>query len=85
MGKVYCISINAFSSFIEKLKYSIINLKGVLSEIIRKIETFVRTLFTKQEQLYLDLFLLIYYALGKSAIDVCLLSRNQIKGVLIFK
>lgn len=36
-------------------------------------------LLSKKEQLYLDLFLFSYYAGGMSAIDVCLLTRNQIK------
>lgn len=51
--------------------------------MIHQIESFDRTLLTKKEQLYLDLFLFSYYAGGMSAIDVCLLTRNQIKGDII--
>lgn len=46
---------------------------------MQQIKSFDRTLLTKKEQLYLDLFLFSYYAGGMSAIDVCLLARNQIK------
>lgn len=50
---------------------------------MRQIEEFDRNLFTKKEQLYLDLFLFSYYAGGMSAIDVCLLTHNQIKDDMI--
>ena len=42
-----------------------------------------RSELSSKEQLYLDLFLFSYYAGGMSAIDVCLLTRNQIKDDLI--
>ncbi len=51
--------------------------------MIHQIETFDRTLLTKKERLYLDLFLFSYYAGGMSAIDVCLLTCNQIEGDMI--
>lgn len=80
---VYNVNLNAFSSFTEKLKHRITTPKGVSPEVMQQIESFDRTLLTKKEQLYLDLFLFSYYAGGMSAIDVCLLTRNQIKGDLI--
>lgn len=46
---------------------------------MQQIESFDRMLLTKKEQFYLDLFLFSYYAGGMSAIDVCLLTRDQIK------
>lgn len=80
---VYNINLNAFGSFKEKLKHRISTPKGVSPEVIQQIESFDRTLLTKKERLYLDLFLFSYYAGGMSAIDVCLLTRNQIKGDMI--
>lgn len=80
---VYNVNLNAFGSFKEKLKHRITTPKGVSLEAMQQIESFDRTLLTKKEQLYLDLFLFSYYAGGMSAIDVCLLTRNQIKGDMI--
>ena len=76
---IYNINLNAFGSFKENLKQRITTPKGVSLEVMRHIESFARTLLDKKEQLYLDLFLFSYYAGGMSAIDVCLLTRNQIK------
>lgn len=80
---VYNVNLNVFQSFKEKLKSRITTPKGVSQEVIQRIEKFDRTLLTKKEQLYLDLFLFSYYAGGMSAIGVCLLTRNQIKGDMI--
>lgn len=80
---VYNINLNAFGSFKERLKYRITTPKGVSPEVMQYIESFDRTLLTKKEQLYLDLFLFSYYAGGMSAIDVCLLTHNQIKNDMI--
>lgn len=80
---VYNVNLHTFQSFKEKLKQRITTPKGVSPEVIQQIETFDRTLLTKKERLYLDLFLFSYYAGGMSAIDVCLLTRNQIKGDVI--
>lgn len=77
---VYNVNLNAFGSFKEKLKHRITTPKGVSLEAMQQIESFDRTLLTKKEQLYLDLFLFSYYTGGMSAIDVCLLTRDQIKG-----
>lgn len=80
---VYNVNLNVFQSFKEKLKQRITTSKGVSSEVMRQIEAFDRIQLTKKEQLYLDLFLFSYYAGGMSAIDVCLLTRNQIKDDMI--
>lgn len=80
---IYNINLNAFSSFKEKLKQRITTPKGVGPEVMQQIESFDRTLLTKKEQFHLDLFLFSYYAGGMSAIDVCLLTRNQIKDEMI--
>lgn len=76
---VYNVNLNAFGSFKEKLKHHITTPKGVSPKVMQQIESFDRMLLTKKEQLYLDLFLFSYYAGGMSAIDVCLLTRDQIK------
>lgn len=80
---VYNVNLNAFGSFKEKLKHRITTPKGVSPDVMQQIESFDQTLLTKKEQLYLDLFLFSYYAGGMSAIDVCLLTRSQIKDDLI--
>lgn len=80
---VYNVNLHAFQSFKEKLKQRITTPKGVSPEVMQQIETFDRTLLTKKERLYLDLFLFSYYAGGMSAIDVCLLTRSQIKDDMI--
>lgn len=80
---VYNVNFNAFGSFKEKLKHRITTPKGVSPEVMQQIESFERMLLTKKEQLYIELFLFSYYTGGMSAIDVCLLTRNQIKDDLI--
>ena len=80
---VYNVNLNVFGSFKEKLKHRITTPKGVSLKVMGQIEAFDRTLLTPKEQLYLDLFLFSYYAGGMSAIDVCLLTRNQIKDDII--
>ena len=80
---IYNVNLNVFSSFKDKLKRRITTPKGVSSMVIEQIESFNRELLTKKEQLYLDLFLFSYYAGGMSPIDVCLLTRDQIKDDLI--
>ncbi|ADV43627.1 tyrosine-type recombinase/integrase [Bacteroides helcogenes] len=80
---VYNVNLHTFQSFKEKLKQRITTPKGVSPEVMQQIETFDRILLTNKEQLYLDLFLFSYYAGGMSAIDVCLLTQNQIKGDMI--
>lgn len=76
---VYNVNLNAFGSFKEKLKHRITTPKRVSPEVMQQIKSFDRMLLSKKEQLYLYLFLFSYYAGGMSAIDVCLLTRNQIK------
>ena len=80
---VYNVNLNAFRPLREKLKSRLVTPKGVSPEIIRIIETVDRTLLGKKESFYLDLFLFSYYAGGMSAIDVCLLTRDRIKGDMI--
>lgn len=80
---VYNVNLNIFYCVREKIKPRLTTPKGVAPEIMNRIESFYRTLLTKKEQLYLDLFLFSYYAGGMSAIDVCLLTRNQIKDDVI--
>ncbi len=80
---VYNVNLNVFGLFKEKLKHRITIPKGVSPKVMGQIEAFDRTLLTPKEQLYLDLFLFSYYAGGMSAIDVCLLTRNQIKDDII--
>lgn len=80
---VYNVNLNAFQSFKEKLKQQITTPKGVSPEVMQQIETFDRTLLTKKERLLSRFVLFSYYAGGMSAIDVCLLTHNQIKGDMI--
>lgn len=81
--KVYNVNLNAFASFREKLKRRISTPKGVSPNIMKAIESYDRFRLTKKEVLYLDLFMFSYYAGGMSPIDVCLMTRDWIKGEMI--
>ncbi len=80
---MYNINLYVFGSFKEKLKQRITIPKGVSPEVMPQIESFDRTLLTKKEQFHFNLFLFSYYTGGMSVIDVCLLTRNQIKDEMI--
>ncbi len=67
----------------EKIKPRLTTPKGVSTDIIERIETIDRALLKKKESLWLDLFLFSYYAGGMSPIDVCLMTRDWIKGDMI--
>lgn len=53
--------------------------KAVADTTLAKIENIDRTLFTKKEQMYLDLFLFSYYSGGMANIDVCYLTWDSIQ------
>lgn len=53
--------------------------KAVADTTIAKIENIDRTLFTKKEKMYLDLFLFSYYAGGMANIDVCYLTWDSVQ------
>lgn len=83
---VYNVNLNIFNCVREKIKPRLTTPKGVAPEVINRIDSFDRTLLTKKELLYLDLFLFSYYAGGMSAIDICLLTRDCIKdGMIIYE
>lgn len=83
---VYNVNLNIFNCVREKIKPRLTTPKGVAPEVINRIESFDRTLLTKKELVYLDLFLFSYYAGGMSAIDICLLTRDCIKdGMIIYE
>ncbi len=79
----YSVNLDIFRYVKEKIKPRLTTPKGVSSDIIGRIEAVDRALLKKKECLWLDLFLFSYYAGGMSPIDVCLMTRDWIKGDMI--
>lgn len=76
---MYGASIEIFECLGDDIKWPETNSKAVADTTIAKIENIDRTLFTKREQLYLDLFLFSYYSGGMANIDVCYLTWDSIQ------
>ena len=54
--------------------------RAVPETVIAKIANVDRTLFTKKEQLHLDLFLFSYYTGGMANVDVCNLTWDLVQA-----
>lgn len=65
------------------IKWGSASSKATSYVALAKLGNVDRSLFSKKEELHLDLFLLSYYTGGMSAIDVCLLTSSQIKGDMV--
>lgn len=77
---MYGASIEIFQCLGDDIKWPATNSKAVSDTTIAKIENIDRTLFTKKENMYLDLFLFSYYAGGMANIDVCYLTWDSIQN-----
>lgn len=80
---IYGVDMKAFECLGDNIKWEPTTSKATSHMVLEKLEAVDRSLFSQKEQLHLDLFLFSYYTGGMSAIDVCLLTRNQIKDDLI--
>lgn len=76
---MYGASIEIFKCLGNDINIPETNSKAVADTTIAKIENIDRTLFTKKEQMYLDLFLFSYYSGGMANIDVCYLTWDSIQ------
>lgn len=77
---IYNVDLSVFQSVSTKLRVRRFFSKAVPHETIMRIENMSRQELTKQESLYLDLFLFSYYAGGMSGIDICYMEHSWIKG-----
>lgn len=78
--KLYNVNLGVFDKFKTYMKESPVVTKAVSHEVMMRIEQVDRSILTKCEHLYLDLFLFSYYAGGMSGIDICYLERHMING-----
>lgn len=82
---VYNVNLSAFYPVKHKYKIKKNLPKCVSHKIIQQIELFDNQLLTTKESFYLDLFLFSYYAAGMSPIDICFLTKDNIKnGMIIY-
>ena len=76
---LYGINMEIFQCLGDDIKWPETTSKAVPDKIIQKIVNIDRTLFTKKEQLYLDLFLFSYYTGGMANVDVCNLTWDLVQ------
>jgi hypothetical protein len=72
---MYGVNIDAFLCLGKDIKTS----KAISYKMMNKIAAIDRTLLTRHEQLYLDLFLFSYYAGGMANVDVCNLTLDRVQ------
>lgn len=75
---MYGVNMKAFECLGNDIKWPETTSKAVSDKVIEKIANIDRTLFTKKEQLHLDLFLFSYYTGGMANVDVCNLTWDLI-------
>lgn len=78
--------IEVFDCLGDNIKWDETTSKAVPTVDIYKIESIDRTLFSKKEQLHLDLFLFSYFAGGMANVDVCNLTWECVRdGQIIYE
>ncbi len=77
---IYGVDMKAFECLGDNIKWGTTTSKATSYKEIAKIEYIDRSLFSKKEQLHLDLFLFSYYTGGMANVDVCNLTWDSIKG-----
>ena len=76
---MYGVNMDAFLCLGDDIKWPETTSKAVSDKVIEKIANVDRTLFTKKEQLHLDLFLFSYYTGGMANVDVCNLTWDLVQ------
>lgn len=76
---MYGVNMEAFNVLGNDIKWPETTSKAVSDKVIEKIANLDRTLFTKKEQLHLDLFLFSYYTGGMANVDVCNLTWDLVQ------
>lgn len=77
--EMYGVNMDAFECLGDDLKWPETTSKAVSDKVIDKIANIDRTLFSKKEQLHLDLFLFSYYTGGMANVDVCNLTWDLVQ------
>lgn len=77
--EMYGVNMDAFLCLGDDIKWPETTSKAVSDKVIGKIADIDRTLFTKKEQLHLDLFLFSYYTGGMANVDVCNLTWDSVQ------
>ena len=77
--EMYGVNMDAFLCLGDDIKWPETTSKAVSDKVIEKIANIDRTLFTKKEQLHLDLFLFSYYTGGMANVDVCNLTWDLVQ------
>lgn len=77
---IYGVDMKAFECLGENIKWGQTTSKAASYKDLLKIEYIDRSLFSKKEELHLDLFLFSYYTGGMANVDVCYLTWDSIKG-----
>ena len=77
--EMYGVNMDAFLCLGDDIKWPETTSKAVSDKIIEKIADIDRTLFSKKEQLHLDLFLFSYYTGGMANVDVCNLTWDSVQ------
>lgn len=79
-------SIEQFDCLGDNIKWDETTSKAISTANIYKIETIDRALFSKKEQLNLDLFLFSYYSGGMANVDVCNLTWDCVQdGRIVYE
>lgn len=76
---MYGVNMDAFLCLGDDIKWPETTSKAVSDKVIEKIANIDRTLFSKKEQLHLDLFLFSYYTGGMANVDVCNLTWDLVQ------
>ena len=76
---IYGVDMKVFECLGDNIKWGPTISKAVSYKELAKIEYIDRSLFSKKEQLHLDLFLFSYYTGGMANVDVCYLTWDSIK------
>ncbi len=82
-AKVFNVNLVAFTPVRGLLKTTQGVPKAVPHNVMLQIENYDRGKLTRKESFYLDMFLFSYYTAGMSAIDICYLTKDCIKGDMI--
>lgn len=77
---IYGVDMKAFECLGDNIKWGHTTSKAASYKDLARIEDIDRSLFTKKEELHLDLFLFSYYTGGMGNVDVCYLTWESIKG-----
>ncbi len=77
---MYGVNMDAFKCLGDDIKWPESTSRAASEKAIEKIANVDRSLFSKREQLFLDMFLFSYYTGGMANVDVCNLTWDMVQG-----